>query len=561
MSKPLALVRAWLVLDFFGDARRDGKGHASTLTTTIFAQSFLALAFAALLYPETPRVPFAAANLSLSTLLLAVGALGAEGRPERRAADAVLLRTAPLSPLAAASARALHAAFALALVTVGMALPPAILLAFLVGDPLQVPLYVAAACLCSGLAAGALGLCARALDAWGGPDRTALAMGTLKAALYGGGLVLFARSLPALDATADALPIGRPALACVPTYHAAKWLAAPLADAWRLGALLAAGATMWLAAALVRDGGEARATARRRGGPSLALLRRITPPGPVRGVAEFTAIGIWRSPGYRARVLPLLGIPAALVFLVVGGGAAAQDPRLLAVLVQTPAMYLPFLAAFLPRADHPGAAWLFAHAPGLDAAVARDAAWRALVSHVVAPVGLALALAIAALAPGAAGGGVAATLFASGLAVFAARAAVARLTSPPFTVATEGEAGPELGGLMVGAMALGSAGFAFAAWLPSALQWLMALATLALAAWTLRPGRPRATAGLVLPPDATDDLGDAGVAATATATTTATGEGAPPLAAPSLRRELRAIAVLYALTSLLPLAIGAMFAP
>lgn len=552
MNKPLALVRAWLVLDFFGDARRDGKGHASTLTTTIFAQSFLALAFAALLYPDTPRVPFAAANLSLSTLLLAVGALGAEGRPERRAADAVLLRTAPLAPLAVASARALHAAFALLLVTAGMALPPAILLAFLVGDPLQVPLYVACACLCSALAAGALGLCARVLDAWAGPDRTALAMGTLKAALYGGGLVLFARSLPALDADADALPIGRAALALAPPYHAAKWLAAPLAEAWRPLALVGAGVGLWLAAALVRDAGEGRATGKRRAGPLLALLRRITPPGPSRGIAEFTAIGIWRSPGYRARVLPLLGIPAAMVFLVVGGGVAA-DPRLVAVLLQTPAMYLPFLAAFLPRADQPGAAWLFAHAPGLDAATVRDAAWRALVSHVVAPVGIALAVAVAWLAPGAAFSGVAASLFASALAVLAARAAVARLAAPPFTVATEGEAGPDLGALMVGSMALGAAGFAFAAWLPPALQWLVATAALALVVATLR--RPRARSGELAVAD------DDAPAADAAVTSAPAAEGGAATVAPSLRRELRAIGVLYALTSLLPMAIGALFAP
>ena len=129
MSKVAALVRAWLVLDFFGDARRAGKGHASSLTTVIFAQSFFALAFAALLYPETPPTPFAAANLSLSTLLLAIGALGDEGRPARRGADEVLCRTAPLTALARTAARALHTAFAIGLVTIGMALPPAILLA------------------------------------------------------------------------------------------------------------------------------------------------------------------------------------------------------------------------------------------------------------------------------------------------------------------------------------------------------------------------------------------------------------------------------------------------
>jgi hypothetical protein len=127
-AKILTLVHAWLVLDFFGEARRTG-GSASTLTTTIFSQSFLALVVAALLYPEPPPVPFAAANLSLSTLLVALGALDAEQPQRRRLADRVLLDTAPLGRQTVAAARALHGAFAVVLLTVGMALPPAVLLA------------------------------------------------------------------------------------------------------------------------------------------------------------------------------------------------------------------------------------------------------------------------------------------------------------------------------------------------------------------------------------------------------------------------------------------------
>ncbi|MFN9705023.1 MAG: hypothetical protein ACK595_09410, partial [Planctomycetota bacterium] len=229
MKPALALVHSWLVLDFFGDARRAGKGHTSTLTTTVFAQSFGALALAAVLYPETPPVPFAAANLSLSTLLLVLGHLGDDDLPARRAADEVLLRTAPLSRLAATAARALHAAFALGLVTIGMALPPAILLAFLVGDPLQAPLYVVAALVCSGLGVLALGLVARAAHAVLGPGRAALALGTLKAMLYAGGFVAFARLLPRLQGPADALPVPPALLAGWPPYHAAHWLHAPLA--------------------------------------------------------------------------------------------------------------------------------------------------------------------------------------------------------------------------------------------------------------------------------------------------------------------------------------------
>ena len=57
-----ALVGTWLLLDFFGDARRSG-GDASTLTTSIFSQSFLSLGISALLFPEIPPVPFAAATM------------------------------------------------------------------------------------------------------------------------------------------------------------------------------------------------------------------------------------------------------------------------------------------------------------------------------------------------------------------------------------------------------------------------------------------------------------------------------------------------------------------
>ena len=102
-SNPIrALVGAWLVLDFFGDARRTG-GNASTLTTTIFSQSFLSLGVAALLYPEIPPVPFTAATLGVATLLVATGSFDTEQPLNRRAADRSS-RTACRCYLTAASA-------------------------------------------------------------------------------------------------------------------------------------------------------------------------------------------------------------------------------------------------------------------------------------------------------------------------------------------------------------------------------------------------------------------------------------------------------------------------
>ena len=110
MRKIAALVHTWLVLDFFGDARRTG-GTGSSLTTTIFTQSFLAAVFAFLLYPETPMVPFAAANLSLSSLLVAIGTLANEDQLNRRRADHALLASAPVGRATVTLARSGHAAF------------------------------------------------------------------------------------------------------------------------------------------------------------------------------------------------------------------------------------------------------------------------------------------------------------------------------------------------------------------------------------------------------------------------------------------------------------------
>ena len=115
----LSLVEAWLVLDFFGRGRREHR-EGSSLTTTIFAQSFVSLAAAALLFgPDARVVPFVAANLSLSTLLIGLGALGEGGRADWLLADRVLVGTAPLPRAALPLARILHGGFHLGLVTVG----------------------------------------------------------------------------------------------------------------------------------------------------------------------------------------------------------------------------------------------------------------------------------------------------------------------------------------------------------------------------------------------------------------------------------------------------------
>ncbi|MCK5942475.1 MAG: hypothetical protein KAI24_10930 [Planctomycetes bacterium] len=552
-----ALIRTWLLLDFFGDARRAGSGNGSSLTTTIMWQSLLAFGFAMLLYPDVPAVPFVAANLCLSTLLVGIGSLGDEDRPLRLAADETLLAGAPVSATSIVLARSGHAAFQLVLVTTGMAISPAILLGHLTGDWLQSLGYVVAACACTGLTNAGLATM-RALLARGvGATRATLAMGTIKAAMLGGGFVLFALALRELDGTADDLPIGRVGAELLPTYHAARLLADGAGESWRLLPWLGLTALLLLTNVLLRAGGAP--TRLRIGGrqPLLRLLTRLSGRGPRLGVAEFVALSMWRSAGFRARVLPLMGLPAGMVFLTLGGDGG-DDFVLLCLLLMLPAIYLPFLIAFLPRADQAKTGWVFAHAPALSRDLVSDATWRALTTHVLVPTyGLALAL-VVAFGPDRIDRA-AAAVFAFAMAVLAAER-MARLDRVPFTDDREEDRGLDLGGLMAGALLLGLLGTAFGAGLPPVLRWPIALLATGGAALRLRR-LPTPDPSLTL---ADEEHGDAGRPAEAPQQPS-TGEADPdetPVASvePTLARELRAVAVLYVVLCVLPWLAGAAFA-
>ncbi|MEC8653825.1 MAG: hypothetical protein VXY92_14825 [Planctomycetota bacterium] len=548
-----ALMRAWLLLDFFGDARRSGEGTGSSLTTTIMWQSLLAFLFAMLLYPEVPPVPFAAANLCLSTLLVSVGALGDEQRPARLAADANLLAGAPVSSAAVVLARSGHAAFHLVLVTTGMAISPAILLAHLTGEPLHAPGYVAAACACIGVTTAALAtaraLCARLF----GDARATLLMGTLKAAMLGGGFVLFALALRQLDGDVDGLPIGRAGAELLPTYHAAKLLWDFGGESWRLlpWAVLAAALLLTNVLLDARRPPDAVRVGRRP--PLLRLLRAICGPGPSRGVAEFVALQMWRSAGFRGRVLPLLGLPAGMVFLTLGGEEGwRSDYTLFSLLLMLPAIYLPFLIAFLPRADQAKTGWVFAHAPPMSRALVSDATWRALTTHVLLPT-YATAAGLVLLAGPDRADRAAAAVYAFSVAVLAAER-MARIDRVPFSDDREEDRGLDFGVLMTGALALGLLGTLFGGGVAPALRWPVAAAAATLAALRLRR-RPvpeaAAQAGLASPHlDDADAPSTTGGAATADADQP---EG-------SIGRELRAVAVLYVVLCALPWLAGSAFA-
>jgi hypothetical protein len=543
-----SLVHTWLVLDFFGDARRSGAA-TSTLTTTIFTQSFLALVFAALLYPDTPPVAFVAANLSLSSLLVAVGMLDPQDSTSRRLADRALVASSPMAPAAVLLARTAYAAFYVCLITIGMALPPAVLLACLLDDPVRAAAYVPLACACSGLAAGALGVALRALVRAIGYARAALVAGSIKAMLLGGGLVLFVSSMQRLQRSADDLPIGRLGAELLPPYQAARLLVGDAGDGWRVGWLLGAGLLLLLLALAIGDREPQRLAPVGRRAPLLRLLRILAPRGPRLGVADFVAVTMWRSAGFRSRVLPLLGLPAGMAMLSLPATTQEHSFTFLCLLLQLPAIYLPFLITFLPRADQADAGWVFAQAPAVSLPTVQDATWRALITHVLVPVHALALLLLALVQPSL--DLLAASAFAFAIAVVASRAMVRGLSRMPFTREGEADTTSDLGSLFAFALVLGGVGTAFGALLPPALRWVAALGAAGAAAWlACRPASDRpAPAGTGTAPSTSARPLDEGPAP----------ERPQPPAA-SLGRELRAILVLYAAVCVLPAMIGTMFA-
>jgi hypothetical protein len=233
------------------------------------------------------------------------------------------------------------------------------------------------------------------------------------------------------------------------------------------------------------------------------------------------------------------------------GGSARHGFVLLCVLLQLPAIYLPFLIAFLPRADQKGSGWVFEHAPGVTIGLVRDATWRALVSHVLLPVHLAALVLMLVLRDDRVDAA-AAAVFAAALAVLAARSMVGSLHAVPFTDDREEEGGLELGGLMGFALVLGGLGAVFGGLLPTLGRWPVAVATLALSLLSLRV-RPA-------PADPPNIGAEAAGEPTEVQSSEADRSDGPPPVPTSIDRELRAVLVLYAALSIVPGLFGAMFA-
>jgi len=441
-AKVAALLRSWLVLDFFGESRRTGE-PGSSLTTTIFAQSFIGFLFAVVSLPDAPREPrfvaFAAANLTFSMLLMGVGVLGDPARLQRARADRVLLHTAPVGPGALALALALYRGFSLSAVTIGMALPPAILSYWVVGGSLWVvPGYLVMACVLSGLVAGALSVVVAWTRHLGGVARGELLGASLRGVLLGGGFVGFALCLRHLSGTADDLPFGRQGALAWPAYWGARVLEDPF-GAWRFGLALAVFGVLLFAAsrALLR---VPRSSGARGVSPGwlLTLDRLIAGGGPLRGVVTFTSTQLYRSAGFRSKVLPIIGLSGAMIGLSVWGASPEHRFILLGVSLQLPTVLLPLVVGFLPSTDEENTSWVFSTSPlKNELSLAQHAAVISLTTHVLLPIQL-----IAAVALLLSGVSVVATAslfsFSLALGVCGARLSVSALPCIPFTDESQG---------------------------------------------------------------------------------------------------------------------------
>ena len=147
-----------------------------------------------------------------------------------------------------------------------------------------------------------------------------------------------------------------------------------------------------------------------RGRPTATLAARLLKPLRLvaarlwvdrreRGVFELVFAALPLERDFVLRTYPMIGIP--LAFLLVGARAGSGDERegLLVLLLFTPAAYLPVLLAQLPVSASPRARWLVDCAPVSPAAV-RGGALKALAVRFLIPLYAVLAAVAVALGEG-----------------------------------------------------------------------------------------------------------------------------------------------------------------
>ena len=320
-----------------------------------------------------------------------------------------------------------------------MALAPAILSYWVSGGHLWVvPAYLLMACALAGLVAATLSLAVGIAARFAGPGRAELIGATGRGLLLAGtflGFALCMRHSAAPPTTCRSAAGRRSAGPAIGARGCCTTRSAPGASARRWSARVW---VLYVALALLQRAPRSTAARGRRVGWLARLDRRLVGDGPLLALTAFTSALLYRSAGFRAKALPILGLPAAMVGLTMWDAPAAHRMILLGVALQLPAAYMPLLVAFLPEADEEGTRWIFTTCPAdTGPELARRAALVSLSTHVLLPAQLVAAVVLLfsdiAVVPL-----VALVTFSFGASVLVTAVALRELPCIPFTDETEG---------------------------------------------------------------------------------------------------------------------------
>ena len=338
--------------------------------------------------------------LGVAGLLVAVPLFGESGALLYADEARAWLSALPVRPLEVQIARRLHALAVLAVLSLGAALPAVVFAPAGFGAAARALLALAIVLQTLALAGVLLAL----LSVAGGRANGLLVLlqTAIFVALAAGG-VLGLRHVFALAEVETFAALPGAARMLPPAWFAAPFQSAaagpPLASAPAYLALAATLAALVLLAAAPGPRVLAAERGPRALAAALAPLRRLALAGWVRPSERASFELVWdalpRESEFALRTYPLLGIPLAFLLAGAEDGAGPGRAALFALLLFTPAAYLPILLTQVPASRSHRARWLLDLAPAAPSAL-HHGALKAVVLRFVVPLWLVLALFAAA---------------------------------------------------------------------------------------------------------------------------------------------------------------------
>jgi len=377
-----ALVRAYLAGEWFGES------GTRLPVGPLFIHGTLAAVLCFLARAELPPYPYGVFALSIPLALTTLPLLG-ELAPLLRADPAAdWIGSQPVAPAELRLARLACVAILLGGLALGSLLPAALLAPAEMG--LAARVLLVAGGIAQTLVVAAVLLALQGLLG----ERADTPLVALQTLVFCGvivGTVLGLRLLPQLAALTT--PAGA-LLAYPPAWFAAPLRGGPLASPANLIAL---GALALAFAIFALAPFPPAPAARRTSSPLAVLLRparrlatRVWVRRDERAVFDLVYDALPAERDFVMRTYPLVAIP--LAFLLLGPRPGdARGEGLLALLLFTPAIYLPILLVHLPATATPAARWIVDTAP-LAESSEREAAIKALAVRFLFPLYVALAL-------------------------------------------------------------------------------------------------------------------------------------------------------------------------